>query len=93
MAAPVAVAYPAGAPRKKIDLLRGYMSAGSWHAALHMAARFPRLGGHKVRITRAWDALANPRIYREMGRDVDALVADGIAALKERYGDCRNVTV
>jgi hypothetical protein len=81
----VAAGQRAAMPPKKIDLLRAHMAAGEWRAALHLAARFPRLGEHKVRITRAWDALANPRIYREMGRNVDALVADGIAALKERY--------
>lgn len=72
-------------PPKKIDVLHGYMAAGDWVAALRLAARFPRLGEHKDAITRGWAALQNPTFYKEIGKDPDALVAAGVAALKERY--------
>lgn len=76
---------PTGEPPKKIDELRAYMRAGNWRAALSLAAKFPRLGDHKVRIQRAWEAYARPDFQRQLGRDPAALIADGIAALHERY--------
>jgi hypothetical protein len=72
-------------PVKKIDTLRDYMSAGQWHEAIKLAAKFPRLGEHKVAITRAKDAIVNPGFCRQLGRDPDALIVAGIAALQDRY--------
>lgn len=54
--------------------------------ALSIAAKFPRLGDQRERIQRAHAAATNPRFYKELGRDPNALVRDGIAALHERYG-------
>lgn len=70
----------------KLARLREMMARGDEIDALRMAARFPRLGEHKERITRAWAAHTNPDTYRAMGHDPSALVADGIAAIRERYG-------
>ena len=73
-------------PPKKIDTLRAFMAAGNWPSALGLAAKFPRLGEHKTAITRAWEAIQRPEFYRAIGKNPDALVNEGIAALKERYG-------
>ena len=73
-------------PPKKIDTLRAYMAAGAWREALRLAASFPRLGAYKARIERGWEACARPGFQRQLGRDPDALVADGCAALREAYG-------
>jgi hypothetical protein len=72
-------------PPKKIEILRGLMARGDWQGALRLAAKFPRLGEHKARIERGWEAIQRPDFYRQIGRNPDALIADGIAALKERY--------
>ena len=69
----------------KLAKLKTAMAANDWHAALRIAARFPRLGEHKVAITRAWAALTNRAMYEQMGHDVDSLVAAGVDALKARY--------
>lgn len=75
-------------PVTKISLLRAALAAGDGIEALRIAARFPRLpAAHKRRITLGWEAHAHPRFYEGMGRDVAALVADGIAAVREAYGD------
>jgi hypothetical protein len=74
-------------PEKKITVLRRLMSAGRWIDAICYAAKFPRLGEHKARIMRAHNAYLRPGFYAELGFDIDELVADGIAALKERYPD------
>lgn len=71
--------------KTKISQLTESAHAGDWVSALRMAAKFPRLGDHKGRITKAWSALNNPQFYREINQDPDAIVKDGIAALKERY--------
>ena len=73
-------------PEKKIDILRRHMAAGEWRAAISLASKFQDLGAHKARILRAQEALARPEFQRQIGRDPEALIADGIAALKERYG-------
>lgn len=76
-------------PPKKIDILRGYMNAGDWPRALALAARFPRLGEHKADIQRAHQAIAHPRFFEGLGRNIDDLIAAGIAALRARYPDKR----
>ena len=70
---------------KKIDQLSALMRSGDWHAAIKFAAKFPRLDKHRDPILSASSALLSPDFYRSMGRDVDAIVAEGVAALKDRF--------
>jgi hypothetical protein len=70
---------------KKIDQLKACAASGDWTGALRIAAKFPRLGADKARIERGWEAVARPDFMRQIGKDPDALMADGIAALKSRY--------
>lgn len=72
-------------PQKKVEKLAGLMNSGNWHSALRLAASWPRLGEHEKAIRQAWAAESNPNFYRQLGKDVDKLVAGGIAALKARY--------
>ena len=72
-------------PPKKIDQLAAMMQRGDWHAAIKFAAKFPRLDKHRDAILSASSALLSPCFYQSMGKDVDAIVAEGVAALKERY--------
>ena len=69
----------------KLSRLCDFMAAGDWPAALRLAATFPRLGDHRDAITRGREACARPDFYRQIGKDPDALVAAGVAALKARY--------
>lgn len=70
---------------KKIDLLSAMMRKGEWAAAIRFASRFPRLGAQRDAILSASSALLSPDFYKSIGKDPDKLVADAIAALKERY--------
>lgn len=70
---------------KKIDLLSAMMRKGDWASAVTFASRFPRLGAQRDAILSAASALLSPRFYKSIGKDPDKLVAEGIAALKERY--------
>ena len=69
----------------KLAEIRAAMAANDWDKALQIAARFQRLGPQKVAIQRAADILLRPDFYRQLGYDVDAVRAEGIAALKERF--------
>jgi hypothetical protein len=61
------------------------MAADDWDTALRLAARFQRLGDHKVAIKRAADAVLRPDFYRQLGYDIGAVHSEGIAALKDRF--------
>ena len=73
------------AKTKKIDVLAAMMRNGEWDKAIKFAAKFPRLDKHRGAILTASSALLSPTLYEQMGRDPEALVAAGIAALKDRF--------
>jgi hypothetical protein len=70
----------------KISVLRAYIETEDWDKALSLAHRFPRLGEHKVTITRAYEALVRPQFYEQLGYNTFELIEAGKRALKERYG-------
>jgi hypothetical protein len=69
----------------KLSQLKALWSAGDRVGALRIAAKFPSLGGEKTAITQAWAAASNPSFYRQIGRDPEQLVEDGLAAMVARY--------
>ena len=72
-------------PVTKIAKLRDAADRGDWREALRIAARFPELGDERAAIVRAHEAAWRPGFYRQLGKNPEALVAAGIAALKARY--------
>ena len=71
--------------RTKLDALKDAAAVGDWARALRIAARFPVLGEHGAAIKRAHECIEHPGFYRQLGRDPEQAVRDGIAALRERY--------
>ena len=69
----------------KTQRLIGYMRAGEWPRALSLAATFRMLGPYRATIVRGHEANVWPTFYRGIGRDPEAAVAAGIAALKLLY--------
>ena len=69
----------------KSDKLKALLLEGNYAKALSMAAKFPRLGKHKDQIRLGHEANQNPNFYKQIGKNPEQLVQDGIAALKERY--------
>jgi hypothetical protein len=69
----------------QLNKLKRLMAARDFTEALRLCAKWQDLGAHKERITRGWAAYMNPQFYRELGQDPDALYADAIAAIRERY--------
>ena len=72
-------------PPTKTQRLIGFMQAENWPAALSLANGFRRLGPHRNTIRLAHECRVHPRFYRSLGRDPEAEVAAGIAALKQLY--------
>jgi hypothetical protein len=70
----------------KLAKLKAAAEAGEWAKAISIANKFPRLGKIKVDVERAHMAFTNPGFARQIGRDPDALIASGIAALTSAYG-------
>lgn len=75
----------------KLSRVLAALREGRGVDALRVAARFPRIGppgsDFRKRITKGWEAHAHPRFYKDLGHDVDALVRDGVAAMRELWGD------
>ncbi len=65
--------------------LEALLKEGDFTKALSLAAKFPKLGEHKEQIRLGHEANQHPSFYKQIGKNPDQLVADGIAALKERY--------
>jgi hypothetical protein len=66
--------------------VRSLVEAGRFRDAIMRASKFSDLGDHRDRILSAREAYERPAFQRELGKDTDKLIADGIAALRERYG-------
>lgn len=69
------------------EIIRGMLARGETREALKLAAGFEVLGAQKSAITRAWSAVQRPEWYRSLGKDPAALEAEGIQALRERFGN------
>jgi hypothetical protein len=72
-------------PTSKLDAIREAMSAGEWERAIKLAAKFKDLGDYAEDIRRAKDAINNQEMYEQMGYDINATIARGVAALKAKY--------
>ena len=70
---------------KKIDLLKKEMQAENWRKALSIAAKFPRLGIERDAIIKGHEAFEHPEFYKQLKKDPEEMIAEGIAALKRRY--------
>lgn len=70
----------------KISQLKAFLDEGNHRKAIRLAASFWDLADSSKAIQQAASALTSPDMYRQMGMDPDALVAEGIRVIKERYG-------
>lgn len=72
-------------PKTKIEQLRACMAAGDWRAAISIAAKFPRLGAIRGAVLDAQMAFTNPRFAQQIGKNPEALIDAGRAALVAQY--------
>ena len=69
----------------KLSKLKAAWVSGDHVGALRIAAAFPRLGAEKRAISQAWAALQNPSFYRQIGKDPDELISEGMQAMALKY--------
>ena len=75
-----------GRMETKLAKLKAAAAANDWAGALAIAARFGRLGAEGPAIKRAHECMnGGARFYAQIGRDPEALIAAGVAALRSRY--------
>lgn len=75
-----------GEREHKGERIRRLVAAESWHGAFKLAASFDRVAEpYKTAIQRAWQAIDKPEFTRALGRDPEALIAAGKAALRHLY--------
>lgn len=76
---------PIGAPRPSTWRERALaaLDSGDDAKALRICSRHIRTGDHAEAIGRGYEALRRPEFQRQLGRDPEALVAAGLAAVRE----------
>jgi hypothetical protein len=72
-------------PETKLSRLKTAAAAGDWRLAFAIAAKFPQLGAERAAILDAHSAFTNPRFCAQIGRDPEAMIAAGRAALQAKY--------
>ena len=72
--------------RRALDRLIEYMRAEDWDRALSLASKWRQLGDERDAIISGHSANTSADFYRQIGKDPSAMVQEGIAALKRRYG-------
>jgi hypothetical protein len=71
---------------KAEEPVRAALAAGEYRRALKLASSYRHLGEQKERITRGAAAMRDPEFYKQINRDPDVLIRDGIQAVLERFG-------
>lgn len=69
----------------KLAVLKRHLAAGEVREAIRIAARFPDLGAERAAILDAHGAFTNPSFTKQLGKDPEALIAAGRAALERKY--------
>jgi len=77
-------------PKSNLETMRELIAKEDWTTAFRIASSFKNLGAQKARITRAWEVIQRPDFYRQIRKDPEAIIADGIAALRERFAEKPN---
>lgn len=73
---------------KKSDIVRKLVSCGDYKKALKIAKDF-KLGiseedANKMRL--AYECMVHERFYRQLGKDIELSISEGIQFLNSRYG-------
>lgn len=75
----------AGEPDTRLERIRAAMAADDWPRALRIASRMSSLGDEKAAILSAWEAHQRPDFQRSIGKDPEAIIEAGKAALRRRF--------
>jgi hypothetical protein len=72
--------------KSKTAMIREALGTGNQIAALRLAAHFHDHSTATKTYKRGFDALNNPRFYRQIGRDPECITAAAIALLIRKFG-------
>ena len=70
----------------KLSQVKKHFEAGDFKKSIALAAKFHDLGKERNAILDAHTAYTNPRWIAGLGKSVEESIANGIAALRARYG-------
>ena len=70
----------------KLSQVKKHFESGDFKKAIALSAKFHDLGKERNAILDAHTAYTNPRWIVGLGKSVEASIANGIAALRARYG-------
>ena len=69
----------------KLDALKKHVAQGDMRASILLTAKFQQLGDARNAILSAREAYLRPDFQKQLGRDPQALIDAGVAALRGRY--------
>ena len=71
--------------KTKLSEVKEAAARGDWQRAILLAAKFGNLGEQRDAILSAREAINRPDFQRQIGRAPAQLIAEGVAALRQRY--------
>ena len=71
----------------KIKKLLMHMHVGEWDQAIRIAASLPDLGKERDVIKNAHGAIINPDFYKQIGKNIDEMIQNGIDGIKRKYSN------
>ena len=74
---------------KKSDIVRRLVAEGNFKKALSIAKGF-KIGFTKQEqdlMTRAYECMVHPGFYKQLGRNEEKIISDGIEFIKKVYGE------
>jgi len=74
-----------GEPLSAVELVRAAVAAEDWHTALRIGKELSGLGEDEAILRRAWEALIRPGFLRQVKKDPEVALAEGVATLRRRY--------
>lgn len=74
-----------GEPPTAVELVRAAVAAEDWHTALRLAKELSGLGEDEAILRRAWEAVVRPEFLRQVKKDPEVALAEGVTTLRRRY--------
>ena len=71
--------------KSKLDQIREHWAAGDKIAALRIASRFFDRSAETKTFQRGWDAHRNPSFFRQIGKDPDAMTAEALRVMADKF--------
>lgn len=74
-----------GERETRVERVRVAVAAEDWRTALRLAKDLSGLWADEAALSRAWEALVRPTFLRQVGKNPEAALEEGIAVLRRRF--------